>query len=439
LLIAPAVGAQQAPKPNVVLIMADDLGYGDLGCYGSTLNRTPHIDSLADAGLRFTDFHSSGPMCTATRVGLLTGRYQQRFGPQFDGAISGTANTPGEGLPLAALTLAEVLKAQGYATGMFGKWHLGYAPPLTPANQGFDEFRGLLSGDGDFHTRVDRSGNPDWWHNDALVAEEGYTTDLITRHSVDFIERHKDRPFFLYVPHLAIHFPWQGPKDPPHREAGTDYTDDKWGIVPDRANVQPHLKAMTESMDDSVGEILAALKKHGLVENTLVIFTSDNGGYLTYGEDFKNISSNSPLRGQKTQLYEGGHRVPMIAAWAGKIRPGVTNETGHSTDFFPTIGKLAGATVADLELDGVDLAPLWFESKPLPERMLFMRKDEDGAVRSGPWKLNVIGGTVELFNLDSDIGESRNLATEMPEKVAVLHEAWETWNVEVDESAKASQ
>lgn len=437
-LCAPLGAPQaQASKPNIVLIVADDLGYGDVGCYGSTLNKTPNIDTLAAGGVRFTDFHSSGPMCSATRAAMLTGRYQQRFGPQFDGALSGMSNTPGEGLPLAAVTIAEVLKKQGYATGMFGKWHLGYAPPLTPAGQGFDEFRGLLSGDGDHHTHVDRSGNPDWWHNDTLEPEEGYNAELLTEHSVDFIQRHREEPFFLYLPHLAIHFPWQGPADPPHRKVGTSYQNDKWGIIEDRGNVQPHVKAMVEAVDNSVGKIVGTLKEAGLLENTLVIFTSDNGGYLTYGEDFKNISSNGPLRGQKTEIWEGGHRVPMIASWAGKIRPGVTAELGHSTDFLPTFGKLAGAPLEGLPLDGVDLAPLLFKGDALPERMLFLRKGDAGAVRSGPWKLDRHGDRMELFNLDSDLGESKDLAAQMPEKVEALQAAWTQWEADVNQSAAA--
>ncbi|MEM1295418.1 MAG: sulfatase-like hydrolase/transferase, partial [Verrucomicrobiota bacterium] len=190
------------PQPNFVIILADDLGYGDLGCYGSKFSRTPNLDRLADEGMRFTDFHSNGPMCTPTRAALLTGLYQNRFGRRFEAALSGKNRD--KGLPLEAVTIAEVLRDRGYATACFGKWHLGYEAPWFPVNQGFDEFRGLLSGDGDFHTQVDRSGNEDWWHDEQLSAEDGYTTDLITQHGVDFIERHRDQPFLLYLPHLAV-------------------------------------------------------------------------------------------------------------------------------------------------------------------------------------------------------------------------------------------
>jgi arylsulfatase A-like enzyme len=425
-------------QPNIVFIMADDLGYGDLGCYGNTINKTPNIDALAASGLRFTDFHSSGPMCSPTRAGTLTGLYQQRFGAKFDGAISGV-NDHDSGLPLAAVTIAEVLKKNGYATGCFGKWHLGFKPAYFPTKQGFDEFRGLGSGDGDFFTHVDRSGRPDWWLDNANDPEEGYTTDLITRHSINFIERHRDEPFFLYVPHLAIHFPWQGPQDPPHRQAGTEYYDDKWGVIPDRSNVHPHVKAMIESLDSSVGNIMAALKKEGLIENTLVIFTSDNGGYINYSGGFENISSNGVLRGQKTQLYEGGHRVPTMVSWPGKIKPGLTDETTHSTDWFPTFATLAGITTTGLQLDGTDLAPLLFDGKPLPNRNLYWRIRANWAVRSGPWKLVYANGNTELFNLDEDIGELKNLASAMPERVEELKDAWSIWEQDVNQSAEKYQ
>ncbi|MEM9480219.1 MAG: sulfatase [Verrucomicrobiota bacterium] len=432
------VFAAAAESPNIVLIMADDLGYGDLGCYRSETNQTPHIDALAASGLRFTDFHSSGPMCSPTRVATLTGLYQQRFGSKFDGALSAKSEDPVNGLPLEAVTIAELLKENGYVTGCFGKWHLGYRSPLLPPNQGFDEFRGLVSGDGDFHTQVDRLGRPDWWRGLELQPDEGYTTDLLTDYSVDFIERHQEKPFFLYVPHLAIHFPWQGPDDPPHREVGQDYMRDKWGIIPDRANVQPHVKAMIESLDQSVGRIVDALKKLKLENNTIVVFTSDNGGYLNYAGGFENISSNGPLRGQKVELYEGGHRVPMIVSWPGRISAGVTDELTHSTDLFPTFARLAGASTESIPLDGEDLSSLIFNGNPLPERMLFWRIRNNRAVRSGNWKLCAVKGKTELYDLQSDIGESNDLAGKMPEKVQAMTEAWEKWEEEVNRSAAGS-
>jgi hypothetical protein len=253
-------------QPNIILIMIDDLGYGDLACYGSENNLTPNIDQLAREGMKFTDFHSNGPMCTPTRAALLTGMYQNRLGQMFEGPLSGKTQYD-KGLPLEVNTIAEVLKEGGYVTGMFGKWHLGYQPPFLPADQGFDVFRGLAAGDGDHHSHIDRWGREDWWLNNSKDMENGYSVDLITQHSVEFIKSNKDRPFFLYVPHLAIHFPWQGPNDTAHRERGVTYEDDKWGIIPDRTNVQPHVKAMVESVDAGLGKIVTILKYLKLYEN----------------------------------------------------------------------------------------------------------------------------------------------------------------------------
>lgn len=420
-----------ASPPNFVLILADDLGYGDLGCYGSRVNETPHIDALATSGLRFTDFHSSGPMCTPTRVATLTGLYQQRFGSRFDTAISGVKDRD-RGLPHEAITIAEVLRPLGYRSACFGKWHLGYQPPWLPISQGFDLFRGLVSGDGDFHTRIDRSGNEDWWHNDRIEMTRGYTTDLLTEYSVAYIEQNRKRPFFLYVPHLAIHFPWQGPDDPPHRCQGQGYHHDKWGVISDPQNVAPHVRAMVESLDRSVGAIVAALRKWELVEDTLVIFTSDNGGYLTYGERFQNISSNGLFRGQKTELYEGGHRVPAIFNWPGKIEPSVSGETAHSVDLMPTLAALAGVNV---ETDGVDLGPLLFSGDRLPERKLYWRARFQAAVRHGEWKWYRNGKKEELYHLGDDPAEETDLAPRFPDRVAEMRRDWEVWEKSVNQSA----
>lgn len=427
-----------AERPaNIVLIVADDLGYGDVGCYGSAINKTPHIDHLAATGLRFTDFHSNGPMCTPTRAAMLTGLYQQRFGREFDGPLSGKISQD-HGLPLSAVTIAEILKPRGYASACFGKWHLGFIPPWLPTSQGFDVFRGLGSGDGDHHTHIDRSGREDWWHDNEIEMEEGYTADLLTRYSIEFMEHHKDDAFFLYVPHLAIHFPWQGPNDPPHREKGKDYWNDKWGIIPDPKNVSPHIKAMVESVDDSVGRITAALERLGLTESTLVVFTSDNGGYLNYGPKYQNISSNGPLRAQKGSLYEGGHRVPAIFRWPGKIDAAVTGETALSIDLLPTFAAVADADADGIALDGTDLSPLLFHGKSLPARDLFWRMKSKKAVRRGPWKLvSEKPNQLELYNLEEDIAEQNNLADEKPELVEAMSNAWSRWESDVDRSAEA--
>ncbi|MDF1852856.1 MAG: sulfatase-like hydrolase/transferase [Verrucomicrobiales bacterium] len=433
LILALAICSEARP-PNIVVIVADDLGYGDLGCYGSEVNRTPHIDALAAGGLRFTDYHSAGAMCSPTRASMLTGLYPQRFGASFDGALS-QLNADLEGLPLGAVTIAEKLQENGYATACFGKWHLGYVSPLIPTRQGFDEFRGLLSGDGDHHTQISRLGQEDWYANDSISMEEGYTADLITRHSVDFIREHRDEPFFLYVPHLAIHFPWQAPDDPPHRKKGVDYRKDKWGIIPAPQNVAPHVQGMIQSMDESVGNIVKCIHELDLANDTLVIFTSDNGGYLKYGPKFQNISSNGVYRGQKTEIYEGGHRVPLIVSWPGKINPGIRDSLVHSNDWMPTLLVLAG--VGQVNTDGVDLLPHLLHGSDLPDRTLYWRARSGRAVRQGPWKLCAIGKRTELYHLENDPGETTNLAAEHPGIIRELSQAWDQWNEDVKRSAAA--
>ena len=424
---------EKHPKPNIVYIMIDDLGYGDIGCYGSEINNTPNIDRLAAGGKLFTDFHTNGPMCTPTRVSLLTGMYQHRFGEKFERAISGKSDYD-DGLPNEAITIPEMLKKVGYKTGMYGKWHLGYHPPFLPTNQGFDEFIGLGAGDGDHHTHIDRWGRKDWWLNDKLKYEEGYSTDLITKHSIEFIKKNKDSPFFLYVSHLSVHFPWQGPSDPPHRIEGKDYTNDKWGIIPDKSNVSPHIKAMIESVDDGVGMIMKTLIELGLEKNTLVIFTSDNGGYTHYADSHFNISSNGPLRGQKTEVYEGGHRVPFIAYWPDIIAEGSeSDEVAMSMDMFPSIMELAGIDYTDnLQLDGINILPQLLENKILPNRSVCWKIGDEKAIRRGKWKLCMIGNdNLELFDLSTDIGEQKNVASENPQKVKQLIVEYNNWEEEV--------
>jgi len=423
-------GRSVAAPFNILLIVADDLGYGDLGCYGSDHNRTPRIDQLASGGVRFSDFHSSGPMCTPSRVSILTGRYQQRYGPAFDGPLSGEENRDA-GLPQAAVTLAELLQSKGYVSGCFGKWHLGFQSPFLPLDQGFHEFRGLVAGDGDHRSHIDRYGNEDWWRNDHVEMERGYTTDLLTQHSVAFMKKNRERPFFLYVPHLAIHFPWQGPSDPPHRVRGKDYKSDKWGIIPDRSNVKPHVKAMVEAIDRSTGQILDALNALELTDTTLVLFTSDNGGYLNYGGQFQNISSNGPLRGQKGTLYEGGHRVPLIAWLPGVVKKQVCNATAHSNDLMPTIAHFAGVERAIVKSDGIDLSGLLRGDATIPPRTLYWRAGGEWAIREGAWKLVSEQQGLELFNLDNDLAEQKDLSHQHPELVARLREQWNAWNREM--------
>lgn len=429
---APLPRAEAARKPNIILIVADDLGYGDAGCYGHPRNQTPNIDRMAREGVKFTDFHANGPMCSPTRAALLTGKYQHRFGKPFERALS--AKSPEIGLPTDAVTIAQVLKDSGYATAMYGKWHLGYQAPHLPTRFGFDDFRGLLTGDGDHISHISRSGMEDWYHNEEIEMEEGYSSELITEHSIDFMRKNRDKPFFLYVAHLVIHFPWQAPGEKAHRRKGTDYWSlEKLGPHPE-GEVGPVVKAMVEAVDQSVGEIMAALKDLELDNDTFVLFTSDNGGYREYADKFVGeISRNAPCRGQKGEVWEGGHRVPAIARWPGHIKPGnVTHETAMTMDMLPTCAELAGTSVPK-DIDGITLAPLLFEGHALPERDLFWRMGTECAVRRGPWKLVVEGDEAQLFNLDNDISESNDLSDQAPVLVKDLLASLRKWEREVDQ------
>ncbi len=417
-------------KPNIVLILADDLGYGDIGCYGSKINNTPNLDALAAGGMRFTDFHSNGPMCSPTRAATLTGRYQQRAG--IEGVLSVKSNYD-TGMSLNEVTFAEVLKKQGYATGCFGKWHLSYKPILNPIRHGFDTYRGFLAGGSDYHSHINRSGQPDWWKDDKLEAEEGYSTDLLTKHAVEFIKQNKDKPFCVYLPHQAVHFPFQGPDDEADRAVGGNYwSKAKYGRrYDDIEDRKKAYKEMIESMDESTGRIVDTIKELGLEKDTLVFFTSDNGAY-------KWVGSNLPCRGQKTDLWEGGHRVPTIAYWPGKIKPGtVTEQTTMTMDLFPTIADMADATIPeDLKLDGVNLMPLLMDEKKLPERTLFWRFRKKHAARKGPWKYLVKGENEQLYNLDDDIGETNDLAESKPDMVQALRAEYLAWEKDVTDGVK---
>ena len=409
---------KKAQPPNIIIIMADDLGYGDIGCYGSTKIKTPNIDALAEGGLLFTDYHSNGAVCSPTRAALLTGRYQQRCGVEEVVFANGPARETG--MSLLEATFAEVLKKAGYATGIFGKWHLGYKVEFNPAKQGFDEFIGYVSGNVDYHSHIDGAGIEDWWKNVKKVPEEGYVTDLITGHGVDFIERHKDGPFCLYLPHEAPHYPYQGRNDPPERLGGK-----KKGKKTPAGEISRAYKEMVEVMDEGIGRIVEAVRRHGLQDNTFIFFCSDNGATKR--------GLNGPLAGYKGSLWEGGHRVPAVAYWPGRIKPEtVTNQTVMGLDLFAAMVSLAGARMPKgLALDGVDLVPLLVEGKALPERTLFWRYRKQKAVRKGPWKLLVIEGSVKLFNLAEDIGEKNDLAGDKPRMVAELKAELAAWEKEV--------
>ncbi len=441
---------RQAPPPNFIVILADDLGYADVGCYGNKAVATPHIDRMARSGLRFTDFHSNGPMCSPTRAALLTGRYQQRFG--IETALP-LMEFPAKrlGLPGETETVAKRLKAAGYATGIFGKWHLGHHPEENPTRFGFDEFRGLLCGDGDYAAQISRNGLADWWYNHTLRPEPraAGTTRLITEYAIRFIEKNRHRPFFLYVPHLAIHFPWMRPGDPPHRRLGKkflgvgDPAESKLGPYVGSSHVPDVVHEMIADLDHSVGRILETLQLMDLTERTLVFFTSDNGGYTDYeGLHRGQISDNGPLRAGKTSIYEGGHRVPAIAFWPGRIAAGtVSDATSMSFDLAPTLLELAHQKPLrfqdDPPADGISLAAHLLRHEPLPERLLFWRMRQ-AAVRQGDWKLvRNSGGSLELYRLSTDLGEKTDLASSEPERVHRLKDALISWEREVDRRPSA--
>lgn len=425
--------AEEAAKPNLVVILADDLGYGDLSCYGSDRIRTPHLDELAAQGLRFTDFHASGPVCSPTRTGLLTGRYQQRAG--IPGVVmAGFDQNRHHGLQPVEVTFAELLREAGYATGLMGKWHVGYERAYNPTRQGFDEFHGYVSGNIDYHSHFDRVGVLDWWNGTEIQDEPGYSTHLITRHAVEFIEAHATEPFCLYVAYEAPHDPYQGPNDPAQRVAGK-VTPLKYAP----GQVGRAYREMVEEMDKGIGEIVARLRQHELDTNTLVFFFSDNGATRR--------GSNGPLRGFKGSLWEGGHREPAIAWWPGQIPPGRTaGQTAISLDVMPTLLELAGVPAPkERPLDGHSLAPLLLRDEALPERALFWEYGNQQAMREGPWKLLIQGAgesrrnnareQIQLFNLDDDLGETNDLAAKLPDRANAMRKALEAWRKEVHEKA----
>lgn len=415
-----------AQLPNIVFIMSDDQGYGDLGCYGSPDLNTPNIDRLAQEGVRFTDFYANGPTCSPTRAAFLTGRYQQRLG--LDNALY--YQEMGRGLVIEDRSLADDLKGVGYATGLSGKWHLGYDEGRRPLQQGFDHFFGMLGGNHHYFEHMDRIGVADLWEGEEPVERVGYTTDLITEDAIGFIREHQDRPFFLFLAHAAPHFPYQGPDD---AEKVVRPRERSWG----EGDRETYIK-MVEHMDAGIGNVITDIDRLGLRERTLVVFTSDNGG-STY-------SDNSPLSGEKSTIWEGGIRVPCIARWPGKLPAGETfSEPCITMDWTATIRTLAGVRSGDLShrADGIDLMRLLLGSGDAnPERTLFWRRksgpvrevDNPGrAARQGKWKLlEEIGGETYLFDLESDVHERVNLIETYPEKAEALRRQLDAWEDDVD-------
>ena len=422
LLAATASTAEPTQKPNLVFIIADDLGYGDLGCYGCADIRTPCLDRLAAQGVRFTDAYSNASVCSPTRAAFITGRYQQRIGLEW--AVY--YDIPEEGLPPQETSLATMFRGAGYFTAMSGKWHLGYGD-WNPNRHGFDRFFGMLGGNVHYLEHYGRKGTPDLWLNEKPIKREGYITDLIAQQAIQFIDEAADRPFFLYVPFNAPHFPFQGPAD------GNRLVTPKQGWqTGDRSTYA----AMVESLDKNVGRIVDAIDARGLASNTLIVFTSDNGGDVH--------SRNAPLAGGKGQLTEGGIRVPCIARWTHQLPAGKqTAQPAITLDFSATFLALAGATAPENRpLDGIDLTPI-LDGRTAPvERTLFWRRSLDPwrknvvphrAVRQGRWKyIDDPDGRRELFDLTADIGETNNLVDAQPALATQLQRMLDTWEADVD-------
>ena len=408
-----------AAQPNILLIVGDDMGFADVGFHGCRDIPTPNLDALAASGVRLTSGYVSGPYCSPTRAGMLSGRYQTRFGHEFN--PSGGKN----GLPLTEKTIADRLKAAGYATGLVGKWHLGANPAMHPQQRGFTEFFGFLGGAHDYvkSAGILRGTTP--------VTELDYTTDAFGREAVAFIEHHKEQPWFLYLAFNAVHTPMQA----------TDARLAKFPQITDSR--RRTYAAMMLAMDEAVGKVRQKLVETGLENNTLVLFISDNGGPTMPGVTI-NGSRNEPLRGSKRTTLEGGIRVPFVVSWPGHVKPGVFESPVIQLDLHATALTAAGVALKpEWKLEGVDLLPfLSGQNTSLPHEALYWRLGEQMAIRMGDYKLvrydknadtltgkNKQGVTeAKLYNLASDIGETKNLADTMPDKVKELQAKWDVWN-----------
>jgi arylsulfatase A-like enzyme len=405
--------ARNNATPNIVLIVSDDQGYADASCYDHPKEvSTPNIDRLARRGVRLTNAYASAYVCAPTRAGLLTGRYQQRFGFY-------TAGDSRTGLPLGEVTIADLLRKQGYATAVIGKWHLGIQPQYHPLKRGFDEFYGFL-GHG-AHDYFDLSITDDYtsiYRNEKPINDTGYLTRNLARHSVSFIERNRGRPFFLYLPFNAVHWPLQAPPENIKRFNTASKERDIY-------------LAMLACMDEAIGDVLDTLKRTGADENTLVIFFSDNGGAK------KNFANNGVLRDYKQTVYEGGIRVPFIVSWPAKLpKAAVCDEPVISLAVMPTILSAAGASLpTDRIYDGRDMLPVLRgqTKKPLHKVLFFCDGSDQWAVRAGKWKLLSRKGSLQLYDLDIDIGETNNLASKEPDLLKQLKDLYDKWRPQMGE------
>ena len=407
-----------ANKPNIVIILSDDQGNADAGYQRSPSTiSTPAIDKLASEGIVFTDGYASAYVCAPTRAGLLTGRYQQRFGFY-------TAADSRQGMPLGEITLAEILKENGYRTGIFGKWHLGLTEAYHPLSRGFDEFYGFLGhGAHDYFDLTCKENSDDFhqciYRNWETINDSGYLTDNLSREACAFIRKNSkaDNPFFLYLPFNAVHWPLQAPEE--------DIK--KFNTGDPNSDIQ---LAMIYRMDIAVGEVMNTLKSEGIYENTVIFFFSDNGGAA------KVHAGNLPLRDYKQSVYEGGLRVPFIMSWPSKIKPSINNEPIISLDIMPTVCAIVGAKLPENRAyDGKNILPVINEqsTKPLHDELFWDGNQNRWAVRHGDWKLvSPKKDTYELYNLSEDLGEKKNnLAEQYSDKANLLKSKYEDWRNEM--------
>lgn len=402
-------------KPNIVVIVADDLGYHDLGFQGGKDIPTPHLDALAASGVRCTNGYVTCPVCSPTRAGLLTGRYQQRFGHEFNPGGRRDQGVADLGLPLTEKTLADFLSASGYQTGLMGKWHLGMEEKFWPRKRGFGSYFGFLGG---AHPYLEPglTGDP-IYRNEEKIPEKEYLTDAIGREAEAFVDRVKGKPFFLLMTFNAVHTPM---------EATEKYSSRFSGIENKRRRTYA---AMLSALDDSVGRLRDKLEKEGLTRNTLVCIISDNGGPINV-----NGSINDPLRGAKGTTWEGGIRVPYVVSWPARLKAGKYDRPVVSMDIFSTAIKAAGATTPDEpKRDGVDLVPyLLGEKSDDPHPVLYWRFGAQKAVRAGKHKLVVMPQEKPtLYDLDADVGETTDLAAKEPKVLVELTDKLAAWEKEL--------
>ena len=408
--------AKKVSRPNIIFILADDLGWGDLSCYGRPDYRTPNLDLLALQGTRFTDAYSASAICTPTRCGYITGRYPARFKIGLEEPLR--ANNLEVGLESDPPTIASLLKQSGYDTALIGKWHLGSRPEWGPNAHGFNEFFGILAGAGDYFLHKNGLGQPDLYENLTPVTRNGYLTDLLTERAVSYVKKRRSAPFFLSLHYTAPHWPWQGPKG--GESVSFNDTTPEPAMMARGGSLKLYAEMM-KSLDDGVGRVMQAVRAAGIDRKTLVIFTSDNGG--------ERFSYLWPFSGEKGELLEGGIRVPAIVRWPGVVLANrITPQMAITMDWTATIFTAANTAVAARDFDGIDLLPVIKGTKPVHDRTFFWRMDIQDAVREGKWKFVRYGEDRHLFDLSLDQSERVDLSRKHPEILQRLISEFDKWN-----------